>query len=123
MAMIQPVTEHDMPWWPDGVTPLADPPARYDRFADELVARFHDWSGTPVATSFLNAPELGYIGVIEELEGGRIVGIQIDNLELTGVRDHPHWRALLRPEPPRAAVAALVADVRALFHRYGVPPE
>ncbi len=111
------------PHWGIDAGVLADPPARYEAFADELVARFLDWSATPVVTVPLAVPERDYIDVIAELATGRIVGIQIDALAMAGVKDYPHWAALLHPLPPREAVAALVADVRALFDRYGVPPE
>lgn len=123
MAMTQAPASNDAPWWPKGRTPLAVPPAKYGAYADELVVRFHDWSATPVATSFLNDPRHDYVGIIEKLDTGRIVGIQIDALEAAGVKDHPHWAALLQPIPSREAVAALVAEVRALFDRYGVPPD
>lgn len=125
MAMIQPGVEAGSwtdPWWDARPTDLAEPPARYGAFADELVARFFEWSATPVETIFLAAPGREYIGVIVESDSGRVVGIQVDNLELAGVRDHPHWAALLHPEPSRDAVVTLISDVRALFDRFGVPP-
>lgn len=110
------------PWWDEETVSLAEPPARYGAFADELVVRFLAWSSTPVETVPLAVPDQEYTGVIAESETGRVVGIQIDAREIAGVRDHPHWSALLRPDPPREAVAALVAEVHALFDRFGVPP-
>ncbi len=108
------------PHWDIDAGALAEPPARYGAFADEPAVRFLDWSATPVVTVPLAVPERDYINVIAELATGLVVGIQIDALEMAGVKVFPHWSALLHSLPPREAVAMLVADVRALFDRYGV---
>lgn len=94
----------------------------YDHWADELVVRFANAAGRVAIVVPLATPDGHYANVLADDATGAVIGVQIDNLRAALCR-FPHWAAAAADDPPPAAAARLVADVRALFDRYGVGGE
>lgn len=96
-------------------------PARvvYGSLADELVVRFAGTSGRPAVAVAIETPDRDYVYALTDEETGDVVGVQVDDLRTVAGRLHPEWTRLTEPAPPRRVVAEFVADVSALFSRYG----
>lgn len=106
--------------WNGPIPPAASLEARHGSVADELVARWDGFVPVPAVSAFFEAVGPGGIGVLVDWTTGRVVGVHVYPLLHGAVTSYPHWERLALPSPPAAAVAALVADVRALFDRHGV---
>ncbi len=99
----------------------------FDRYADDLVVYFAD-RAIPSYSDPIDVPEGDDVAVLVRLEDdwastGEIVGVHIYPFLVGVARAHPAWRVLAEPNPPPEAVASFVAEVGALFARYGVGEE
>lgn len=106
--------------WADPLPPASATEVRYGNEADELVARWDGFVPVSAVSMFFEHPGIEAVGVIVDWATGQVVGIHVCPLLHRATRRYPHWGSLAHPNPPAEAVSALVADVRALFDRYGV---
>lgn len=123
MAVAQP-ERRGFPWalpvWTDDATAHEVAHVGYNPFADELVVRFANSAGQVAVVEPIATPDDHYANVLADGKTGAVIGVQIDGLRVVGKDRFPHWPATAAADPPPAAVERLVADVRALFDRYGV---
>jgi hypothetical protein len=114
------------PIWPNEPADEAGARVVYGPFADELVVRFAGTAGRPAVAVAIETPERDYVYALADEETGVVVGVQVDDLQTVASRLHPTWRRLAEPRPSSRAVTEFIAEVSALFRRYGAgttPPE
>ncbi len=122
------------PRWPTEPIDVARVDFQYNPPADELTL-FFDGRPLPSYCDPIDAPE-GDVAIMvgmneDESSTGEIVGVQVLPLLVGAVNSYPGWATLARgslagyeeDETVRAAVAAFLVDVAALYERYGVVTE
>ena len=109
------------PAWPARPFEPARANVHYNPPADEVVVYFGDRPVPAVSIDIADpGPDTIYLKVDEAT--GTVVGIHVSPVVGRGPDLPAAWWGLLYEDGParRAAVAALVADARGLFERYGL---
>lgn len=88
--------------------------------ADELVVRFRETRNMRAVVIPIAGQPAEDIALMVDEETGAVAGVQVMPLVASAALRHPAWRECASEHPPAEAVAALVADVRRLFERFGV---
>lgn len=113
-----------VPHWPIEPAPDRKLRAYYNPPADELVVRFVG-GANPVVTVAIGTPERDYAHLLVDAKSGAVVGVQVDDLLAWAVCEHPQWRLLAWPDVAerQGLLAPFLAEVAALFARYGTMPD
>jgi hypothetical protein len=116
------ISDEDAAIWP---TPLPDPTGMtvlYGADADELVVRFVPGRRDRLVVVDPVADPHDYASLMIDSETRAVVGVHVYPLLAFAVERHPGWAALAEKEPPSAAVASIVADIKGLFELHGFAP-
>jgi hypothetical protein len=125
MAMKQPIAEveHEAtPIWPSTMPDPTNMKVVYGADADELVVRFFPDRKYGLVVVDPIADPHDYAALMVEYETKAVIGVHVYPLLAFAIAQHPSWSALAQIAPRPAAIAGIVADIRALYERHGLAP-